>query len=97
MLQAMTGNPERFPILTGGGVNRERPSIPWAAIAPHERRAVLNHGQSLRTLAGRGGLSWSEALATLTDKPLDWSRKPDQAAARLRVLALVGEGPADGK
>lgn len=36
--------------------------IPWAMIAPHERQAQSNHGQSLERLAQRGGLAPCEAL-----------------------------------
>ncbi len=36
--------------------------IPWEMIAPHERQARANHGQSLERLAERGGLAACEAL-----------------------------------
>lgn len=36
--------------------------IPWGMIAPHERQARANHGQSLERLAERGGLAACEAL-----------------------------------
>jgi hypothetical protein len=42
-------------------------SIPWEIIAPHERQADINHGQTLERLAERGGLSWSELDAVLND------------------------------
>ena len=48
---------EEFPILKSNGV-----TIPWKSIAPHEKQALINHGQSLEKLASRGGLSWCEAL-----------------------------------
>jgi lambda repressor-like predicted transcriptional regulator len=84
--------PERFPILTGPGINRNNPTIPWAVIAPHERQAKLNHGgQTLRRLADRGGLSWTEAEAVLMDREFPWREKINEDAARLRVLALCGE------
>lgn len=83
---------DRFPILVSGARNRPRPTIPWAAIAPHERQAMRNHGgQSLRRLAERGGLSWTEALAVLTDREFPWRQKHDPEADRLRVLSLCGE------
>ena len=44
-------------------------SIPWDMIAPHEQQAVRNHSQTLERLAERGGLSYSEAIAVLTDRP----------------------------
>ena len=53
---------KKFPIL---GTNE---SIDWNLIAPHEKQAMENHGgQTLDRLAARGGLSWSEAYAVLTD------------------------------
>ncbi|WP_299538266.1 hypothetical protein [uncultured Herbaspirillum sp.] len=36
--------------------------IPWEMIAPHERQARANHGQSLERLAERGGLAACEAI-----------------------------------
>lgn len=45
------------------------PSIPWAMIAPHEGRALRNHGgQSLERLAERGGLDPIEIRATLEER-----------------------------
>lgn len=46
-----------------------RGSIPWEMIAPHEPQAIKNHSQTLRRLAERGGLSYSEAIAILKDAP----------------------------
>lgn len=42
--------------------------IPFAMIAPHEKQARANHGQSLDRLAERGGLSADEAIAILHDR-----------------------------
>ncbi len=44
-------------------------AVPWDIIAPHERQAQLNHGQSLERLAERGGLSPREFVAVMTDCP----------------------------
>lgn len=44
----------------------------WALIAPHEKQALTNHGQSLERLAQRGGLSFCEAAAILEDRR--WSK-----------------------
>lgn len=52
---------KKFPIL---GTNE---SIDWNLIAPHEKQAMENHYQTLDRLAERGGLSWAEAYAVLTD------------------------------
>lgn len=43
--------------------------VDWEIIAPHERQALLNHGQSLETLVRRGGLSLCELAAVLEDRP----------------------------
>ena len=51
-----------FPILT-----KPKEYIPWDAIAPHEAQALRNHHQTLERLAERGGLSWVETYAVLTD------------------------------
>ena len=48
-------------------------SIPWEMIAPHQSRALKNHGQTLNRLAERGGLEPSEAIAILTDQPWPWA------------------------
>lgn len=69
--------PELFPIMGG-------PAIPWAMIAPHEAQAQLNHYQTLRRLAERGGLSPCEAVAVLEDRR--WHEMTD---ARDRLVALV--------
>lgn len=45
-------------------------AVPWSAIAPHEQRAQLNHGQSLERLAERGGLSPKEFVAVISDRPI---------------------------
>ena len=61
-------------------------SIPWDAIASHEKQARMNHGgQSLETLARRGGLSPSEAVAVLEDRP--WrSMDTNDALTQLQIL-----------
>ena len=40
-------------------------SVLWPAVAPHEKQALENHGQTLERLAQRGGLSPRELLAVL--------------------------------
>lgn len=54
-----------FPIIEQSYKSTEH--IPYDVIAPHEQQALNNHGQTLETLAKRGGLGWSEAYAVLTD------------------------------
>ncbi len=75
---------ERFPIIGSGGQ-----TIPWAVIAQHEKQAGRNHGQTLRRLAERGGLDWTEALWVLTGQP--WGSTRNDPDARAKVLALCGE------
>ena len=72
---------EEFPILKSNGV-----TIPWKSIAPHEKQALINHGQSLEKLASRGGLSWCEALAVLQDSK--FIEMPEEEAKE-KVLALL--------
>lgn len=43
--------------------------LPWRILRPHARQAELNHGQTLERLMERGGLSVSEMLAVLEDRP----------------------------
>ena len=55
---------KEFPIMTKKG----KEYIPYDIIKPHEEQALKNHcGQTLDRLAERGGLSWAEAYAVLTD------------------------------
>lgn len=42
--------------------------VPWSFVAPHEAQALANHGQTLRRLAARGGLSPAELLAVVSGK-----------------------------
>jgi hypothetical protein len=83
----------QFPIMDGKG----RSSIPWRVIAPHEAQAQRNHGQSLKRLAERGGLCWSEAWGILTG--VGWSRLPRNQEDRCKaaVLAIVQKESADAE
>lgn len=69
-----------FPILG------TRFTIPWEAIAPHEKQAMSNHGQTIKRLAERGGLEWTEALAVMEDRK--WIGL-DSEVARKKVLSIV--------
>lgn len=62
--------------------------IPWGMIAPHERQAHDNHGQTLARLAERGGLSACEACAVLDNRK--WQKMHD-AAAHARLMHLIDE------
>lgn len=88
--------PKRFPILTSGRIGRDKPTIPRAAIAPHEAQAQRNHGQSLKRLAERGGLCWSEAWGVM--KGVSWGDLPRgrEEQCRAEVLAMCQE-PADAR
>lgn len=68
-----------FPIMNG-------PDIQWEMIEPHQRQALINHGQSLEHLASRGGLSCCEAVAVLEDRK--WSRLSDEVA-RDKLLVKI--------
>lgn len=62
--------------------------LPWTILAPHEAQAMKNHSQTLKTLAGRGGLSASEALAVIEDR--SWCSMPeDEAHTKLACLVLA--------
>lgn len=58
----------QFPLLEGSH-NKPDYSIPWELIAPHEKQAIKNHGQTLERLAERHGLSFCEAVAIIEDRP----------------------------
>ena len=58
---------KEFPIMT----NKGKEYIPYNVIKPHEEQALKNHcDQTLDRLAERGGLSWAEAYAVLTDSKI---------------------------
>jgi hypothetical protein len=68
-----------FPILG------TRFTIPWEAIARHEKQAMSNHGQTIKRLAERGGLDWVEVLSVMEDRK--WIRMdPDKARKRFWEL-----------
>ena len=73
-----------FPILTN-----PKEYIPWDAIAPHEAQALRNHHQTLERLAERGGLSWVEAYAVLTDNHFMSVMFLTEKEAKEKVLALL--------
>lgn len=78
-------NTEYMPILMGNSGGPPA-GVPWAVICAHEKQAQANHGQTLRGLANRGGLSWCEMLAVLEDRK--W-RKMDADHAQRAVLNHV--------
>lgn len=64
----------RFPILHGYDLRRRYAglgipkSVPLDILRPHEEQAQKNHGQSLKELAGRGGLCPQEMAAVLCNE-----------------------------
>ena len=60
------GGGPKFPVMDKDGPLQE---IPLSIVAPHERQARANHGQTLKRLAERGGLCPIELVAVLEDKP----------------------------
>ena len=63
---------KEFPIMAKKG----KEYIPYDIIKPHEEQALKNHcGQTLDRLAARGGLSWAEAHAVLTDSKIPYGDK----------------------
>jgi len=63
-------------------------NIPWDVVAPHEKQAVKNHGQTLQQLSERGGLDYTEVLAVLEDR--DYARM-EQRIAKEKVFQIVTE------
>jgi len=60
-------------------------NVPWDLVLPHEEQAKANHGgQSLLTLAARGGLSICELASVLDDQR--YGQYVDSAVATERVL-----------
>lgn len=57
----------KFPVLG----TKPQEYIPHEVLIPHEKQAVINHGQTLQTLAERGGLTWYEIIKILKDEK--WS------------------------
>lgn len=70
----------QFPIL---GTNE---SIPWNIIAPHEKQALCNHGQTLQRLAERGGLDYVELLSVLEDRPFS---RMNAEYCRMKVMEVA--------
>lgn len=63
-------------------------TVPWGLLAPHERQAQENHGQTLARLAERGGLSPSEMMCVLQDRK--WRRdERNNLAAIPKLVDLV--------
>lgn len=64
--------------------------VPWSIMEPHGAQARDNHGQTLKTLAARGGLSHCEAVAVLENR--NW-RPMDAAEANKALVAHILSEP----
>lgn len=81
----MTAKEPMFPILHDPIIH----AIPWSALAQHEAQAQANHGQSLKRLADRGGLSICEAYYILKDARYPFSSMPDLQKVRIALMQLI--------
>lgn len=61
-------------------------AVPWSLVKPHEKQAQANHGQSLKRLAERGGLSPAELVHLLNGHGLNWSLSDVRAVPELLRL-----------
>lgn len=63
-------------------------AIPWAAISPHEKQALLFHNKTLHALAREGGLTVIDAVKVM--RGLDWSdtqfTEADRSAYRVALM-----------
>ena len=62
-------------------------AIPMSMLLPHERQAILNHGQSLHRLNERGGLACCEALAIIESRGWGQVKAMPDDETRLTTLA----------
>ena len=77
-----------FPVLLSNRYDSEGLAcVPLALVLPHEAQAQSNHGQSLRRLAERGGLSPAELAAVLEDRPFARMTVHDAWAAIFNAAA----------
>lgn len=83
--EPQAGEARQFPIMEQGTFSAF--SIPWSMIESHNEQALKNHSQSLETLASRGGLSPTEALCVLDNRPFA-AMDLDMAVRHLRERVL---------
>ena len=63
-------------------------NIPWTLIEPHAQQAMRNHAQTLRQLAGRGGLDAREALDVIEGR--GWGKcRLSEPEAHARLVSLI--------
>ncbi len=94
----MSKLPKLFPVLWQGWDRNEvrkfkelgcPRNVPWYLVAPHENRAWLNHGQTLKRLSERGGLSPKEMVCLLTDNSLRLCWELTEEGAIRQLLRLI--------
>lgn len=81
---------DRFPVLDNVRYGERKLTVPLALVLEHEKRADLNHGQTVTRLKERGGLSWCELAAVLYDRKwvrMDKDVAHEQAMRRVLVWA----------
>lgn len=72
----------------------ERQYLQWEPTERDRKRADLNHGQTLERLAQRGGMSWCEMAAILSDRP--WHKMTEAGAiAEIEAEGARRREPAD--
>jgi hypothetical protein len=76
---------DKFPIL---GSNPKE-YIPLDIIKQHENQAIINHSQTLKRLAERGGLSWNETLLVLKDERFNYKTQLSEIDAKIKVLEMI--------
>ena len=65
-------------------------SVPWDLVKDHEKQAQHNHGQTLRRLAERGGLSPRELWSVVHDKDYYDDRTMTEAKAIEWLRSIEG-------
>lgn len=80
-----------FPVLAYDEYPGAPSSVPWGLLDPHEHQARLNHSQSLKRLAERGGLAPDEMVAILTGRPWRDVRKIGKVEAVNELKRLLAE------
>lgn len=79
-------SPDRFPVMGVRGARNG--TIPWSCLLPNRSRVMRNHGQSLTTLARRGGLAPCELVAILEDKPWSYCQGISEEVAEAKLIRL---------
>jgi hypothetical protein len=63
--------------------------VPFGAVSAHRQQCKTNHSQTPERLRERGGLSWCELFAVLSDKP--WQKMDGWQAQQLCILMIHDE------